>query len=104
MEEGIRIEDIAFEISPTGLVSLLDKKGLELKVNRLDLSISEAALNSLLERYAPADTAPAASVEGGQLTLTNSREGATSKIELGSPGLRLEVTGSGLRLRTETES
>ena len=48
MDEGIRLEDIAFEISPTGLVSLLDKKGLELKVNRLDISISEEALNSIL--------------------------------------------------------
>src|SRR5436305_7948749 len=104
MEEGIRIEDIAFEISPTGLVSLLDKKGLELKVNRLDLSISQEALNSLLARYAPAETAPAASVESGQLTLTNSREDATSKIELGSSGLRLEVTSTGLRLRTEPGS
>ena len=104
MDEGIRLEDVAFEISPTGLVSLLDKKGLELKVNRLDITISEEALNSLLKRYAPAETSPAASVEGGQLTLTNTREGATSKIELASPALRLEVTGTGLRLRTDTES
>src|SRR5437016_5423043 len=104
MDEGIRIEEIAFEISPTGLVSLLDKKGLELKVNRLDIAISEEALNSLLKRYAPAGTSPAASVEGGQLTLTNSREGGTSKIELGSSGLRLEVTKRGLRLRTDAES
>lgn len=104
MDEGIRIEDVAFEITPTGLVSLLDKKGLELKVNRLDISISEEALNSLLKRYAPAEIAPLASVEGGQLTLTNTREGGTSKVELASPSLRLEVTGTGLRLRTEPQS
>jgi|SRR5215831_17573204 len=101
MDEGIRIEDVAFEISPTGLVSLMDRKGLELKINRLDLSLSEEALNSLLKRYAPAETSPSATIEEGHLTFSSAREGATSRIELGSSGIRLEVIEGGLRLRTE---
>jgi hypothetical protein len=104
MDEGIRIEDAACEISPSGLESLLAKKGLELTVTRLDLSISQEALNALLQRFAPGPAAPRAEVLDGRLRVENPGEAGAVTVELQSGGLRLEITGEGLRLRTDAGS
>src|SRR5688572_20923873 len=101
MDEGIRIEDAACEISPAGLESMLAKKGLEVKVTRLDLSVSEAALNALLQRFAPGEQAPRAAVQRGSLRVENVGPDAGTRLELQAGGIRIEIADGTVRVRTE---
>lgn len=102
MDEGIRIEDVACEISPQGLEGLLSRKGGEVKVTRLDCAVSPAALNALLQRFAPEGSAPPrASVGEGSLSVENVGPDGGMTLQLQAGGFRLEITSAGLRLRTE---
>jgi hypothetical protein len=102
VDEGIRIEDVACEISPQGLEALLARTGGEVKVTRLDCAVSPAALNALLQRFAPpGEGVPRAVVGDGSLAVENVGPGGGMKLELQAGGFRLEITSEGLRLRTE---
>jgi hypothetical protein len=102
VDEGIRIEDVACEISPQGLEALLARRGGEVKVTRLDCAVSPAALNALLQRFAPpGEGSPRAQVSDGSLTVENVGPEGAMKLELRAGGFRLEITSAGLRLRTE---
>jgi hypothetical protein len=100
MDEGIRIEDVACEISPSGLEALLEKKGAEVKVTRLELCVSESALNALLRRFGPGPTPPHAAINNGLLRINNVGD-KPATIELQAGTIRLEITDGGLRLRTD---
>ena len=101
MEEGIRIDDAACEISPAGLEAMLAKKGVELRVTRLDLSMTEAALNTVLARSGPRQLPPRVTVASGSLTVENLGEDGATKVEIRAPGVRVEIGDGALRLRTE---
>jgi hypothetical protein len=101
MDEGIRIEDAACEISPAGLEAMLAKKGVELRVTRLDLSITEAALNTILARNQPRPAPPRVTVANGTVKVANLGEDGATSVELCAGGVRLEIADGSLRLRTE---
>jgi hypothetical protein len=101
MDEGIRIDDAACEISPAGLEAMLAKKGVELRVTRLDLSLTEAALNTILARNQPRETPPRVTVANGSLTLANLGEDGATTVEIRAPGMRMEIGDGSLRVRTE---
>ena len=44
----LRVNDTALEISPEGLQALVNNQGAEIKVTKLDISVSPEALNTLL--------------------------------------------------------
>ena len=99
MAEGIKIHDVAAEISPAGLEALVQQRGAEVTVTRVDLSVSQEALNVLLQSLAPqGTTAPSAQVEAGGLRVGLERDGKPLSLDLRMGGLRLEFTGDGLRL------
>lgn len=102
MPDGIRIQDAAVEISPEGLEALLNKRGAEVTVSKLDLSISPEALNTLLAGLAPVGvTAPTAACADGRLRVTAEKEGQPMALDLRVGGIRIELTAGGLRLVTE---
>jgi hypothetical protein len=102
MEEGIRIDDAACEISPQGLEAMLAKQGVELRVTRLDASITEAALNSVIQRRgAPRETPPRVTIADGAVTIENLGDDGRTKVELRASGVRVEIASDSLRLRTE---
>lgn len=103
MDDGIRIEDAAVEISPAGLEAMLAKKGADVKVTRLECSVSEEALNALLKRFAPGPGVPHASVADGHLAVENVGPDGNVRLELEASGIRLEITADGLRLRMGSE-
>jgi hypothetical protein len=99
MADGIKIHDVAAEISPAGLEALVQQRGAEVTVTRLDLSVSQEALNVLLHGLAPEGAAaPSAQVDAAGLRLALEREGKPLSLDLQVGGLRLEFTGDGLRL------
>jgi len=99
MAEGIRINDAAVEISPAGLEALVTGQGAEVRVTRLDLSVSPEALNTLLTRLAPEGvSAPSAQVSDGRLQVTADQNGKRMALDLQLGGLRLELSPEGLRL------
>jgi len=102
MPDGIRIQDAAVEISPEGLEALLNKRGADVTVSKLDLSISPEALNTLLAGLAPEGvTAPTAECADGRLRVTAEKEGQPMALDLCVGGIRIELTSGGLRLVTE---
>lgn len=102
MAEGIRIRDAALELSPEGLQSLLKGGGAELRLTRVDLSVSPDALNALLASAVPEGTpAPSAELADGEMRLTAEREGKRMKLDLRMSHLRLEISAEGLRLVSE---
>lgn len=102
MADGIRIRDAAVEISPEGLQSLLDRRGAEVTVTKLDLTVSPEALNALLTGLAPAgEPAPAAECGDGSLRVTGRKEGQAMALDLRVGSVRIELTPGGLRLTTE---
>jgi hypothetical protein len=101
MADGIRIQDAAIEISPSGLEAMLRKEGTEIKVTRLDLSVSPEALNTLLQGLAPAgQAAPKASLEQGRVRVDVEKDGKPLALDLQIGGVKLEITAEGLRLVT----
>jgi hypothetical protein len=102
MPEGIRIQDAAVEISPEGLEAMLNKRGAEVTVSKLDLAISPEALNTLLAGLAPEGVnAPAAECGDGRLRVTAEKEGTPHALDLRVGGVRIELTAGGLRLVAE---
>jgi hypothetical protein len=102
MADGIRIQDAAVEISPEGLQALLDHRGAEVTVSRLDLSVSPEALNTLLAGLAPEGvTSPSAQCADGQLRISGEKDGKPMALDLRVGGVRIEITASGLRLTAE---
>jgi hypothetical protein len=102
MAEGIRIEDAALEISPAGLEALVNRQGAEVRVTRLDLSVSPEALNALLRGLAPEGAAPpSAEVSDGRLQLAAEQDGKRLALDLQVGNLRVELTAGGLRLVSE---
>ena len=102
MADGIRINDAALEISPSGLEAIMNQRGAEVKVTRLDLTVSPEALATILGRLAPeGQPAPTAELEDGRLLVTAQQEGKKTQLDLQLGGLRLEVTANGLRLVSE---
>lgn len=99
MADGIRINDAALEISPTGLEAMMKQEGAEVKVTRLDLSVSPEALATLLGRLSPEGSPPpTAEVSDGRLLVTRQQDGKRTVIDLQVGGFRLELTSGGLRL------
>jgi hypothetical protein len=99
MADGIRINDASLEISPGGLEAMMRREGAEVKITRLDLTVSPEALATLLSRMAPeGEPPPTAQVEEGRLLVTRQQEGKRTVIDLEVGGFRLELTPGGLRL------
>ena len=99
MPDGIQINDVAMEISPAGLEAMVSGRGAEVRVTRLDLSVSPEALNTLLTSLAPEGTpAPTAAVSDGRLQVTGERDGKRMSLDLQFGGLRLELSADGVRL------
>src|SRR5262245_41179727 len=99
MADGIRINDAALEISPSGLQALVNQQGAEVKITRLDLTVSPEALATLLSRMAPEGAPPpSAEVSDGRLLVTTEQPGKRTVIDLEVGGFRLELTSGGLRL------
>lgn len=102
MADGIRIQDAAVEISPQGLEALINKRGADVTVSKLDIAISPDALNTLLTGLAPAGTtAPTAECADGRLRVTAEKDGQPLALDLRVGGIRIELTAGGLRLVTE---
>ncbi len=100
-EEGIRINDVAAEISPGGLESILQKTGAAVRVTRLDCSVSEAAVNALMRKFGPPETASTAEVSDGRFAVEQTNPKGQFRLELLASGLKVEITADGIRLRTE---
>ncbi|MFN3652288.1 MAG: hypothetical protein ACK47B_22140 [Armatimonadota bacterium] len=99
MADGIRINDAAIEISSEGVEALTRREGADLRVTRLDLSISPEALNTLLAGFAPAgEPAPSAEVGDGRLQVTGSKDGKRMSLDLQLGAVRIELTPEGIRL------
>jgi hypothetical protein len=99
MSDGIRINDASLEISPDALDALIKKQGASVTVTKLDLSVSPAALTTLLRGLAPEGAAaPAVEMSDGRLQVTAERDGKPMGLDLQVGGLRVEITGEGLRL------
>src|SRR5688500_17893784 len=99
MAEGIRINDAALEISPTGLEALVNQKGAEVKVTRIDLSVSPEALGTLLTRFAAEGQAPpTAALSDGRLQVSAQQDGKPMTLDLQLGSLRLTFSPEGLRL------
>lgn len=102
MADGIRIQDAALEISPAGLEALINKQGAEVRVTKIDLSVSPEALNTLLAGLAPEGTAsPSAQVSDGRIQVSGEREGKRMALDLQVGSLRVEITAAGIRLFNE---
>ncbi len=98
-QEGIRVNDVALEISPTGIAALVNKQGAEVKLTKLDVSVSPQALNALLGAVAQeGDAPPSASVADGRLQVQAERGGKKVALDLQVGGFRLEITAAGLRI------
>lgn len=101
MAEGIRINDAALEISPEGLESLVNSRGTEVKVTKLDLTVSPEAIATLLARFGgEGGPPPTAEVSDGRLQLTRQQGGARSALDLQLGSVRLELSAEGIRLVT----
>jgi len=99
MPDGIKINDAAFEITPGGLEALMSHQGAEVRVTRLDLSVSPEALNVLLRRLAPeGGPAPTAQVSDGRLQVSSQREGKAVELDLQVGGFQLRLSPEGIRL------
>ncbi len=99
MADGIRIQDAALEISPEGLQALVNRQGADIRVTRLDLAVSQEALNTLLTGLAPEGSAPpSVTVTDGRLQLSGERDGKRMGLDLQVGGFRVELTAGGLRL------
>jgi hypothetical protein len=102
MADGIKIQDAAVEISPEGLQSLIQKRGAELTVSKLDLSVSQEALNTLLSGLAPEGTTPpTAECSETGLFVRAERDGQPMALDLRVGGVRIEISAAGLRVVTE---
>ena len=99
MADGIKIRDASLEISPEGVDALVNRTGAELKITRLDLSVSPEALNRLLAGVTPeGKPAPNVAVSDGRLQLNTEKDGKRMGLDLQLGGLRLEFSAEGLRL------
>jgi len=97
--EGIVIHDAALEISEEGLGELAAKRGAEVTVTRLDLSLSPQTLNRLLKSATPRGRpAPRAQVSDGRLQLSLQQGGRKTGLDLQVGNLRVELSEAGLRL------
>jgi hypothetical protein len=102
MADGIRINDASLEITPASLEAIVKKQGANLTLTGFDLSISPEALNTLLGALAAEGRpAPSAAVSDGRLQVTGEAEGKRVSLDLRAGSLRLEITGDGLRLKSE---
>ena len=102
MADGIRIEDVAVDISPGSLQGLISREGGEIRVTRLNLSLSQEALNVLLSRAAPeGGQPPTARVSDGRLLVTT---GQAVALDLQVGGFRVELTADGIRLVSGTDN
>jgi hypothetical protein len=99
MADGIRIQDAALEISPSGLEALVNNQGAEVRVTKLDLAVSPEALNTLLRKFAPEGTAaPSATLGDGRVQVSAQQGGKTMGLDLSVGSLRVEITAAGIRL------
>jgi hypothetical protein len=97
--QGIQIHNASLEVSPAGLEALVRKEGAEVRVTKLDLSISPEALNVLLAGMTPeGETPPQAAVSEGRLQVSGAREGKRMALDLQVGGLRVELGADGVRL------
>jgi len=102
MADGIKIQDAAVEISPEGLQSLLQKRGAELTVSKLDLSVSQEALNTLLNGLGSGgSTPPSAECSDAGLKVRSERDGQQMALDLRVGTVRIEISAAGLRVVTE---
>jgi hypothetical protein len=99
MAEGVRIRDAALEISPEGLEALVSRQGAEVRVTRIDLSVSPEAIAALLRGLTPEGTPPpTVQVSDGRLQVSGEKEGKRTALDLQLGSLRVEITADGVRL------
>lgn len=102
MPEGIEIHDAALDLSEESLAALIAGRGAALRLTRLDLSITPAALNALLAAAAPeGQPAPVVTCEEGGLRVAAGPEGHRAEVEVRAAGFRLLLSADGLRLVSE---
>jgi hypothetical protein len=98
----IEIENAAVEISPEGLQELLEGRGADLQLSRLEFRLSAAALQALAARLLPSDGVPArAEVTPNGLLLEGGKDGRRFRIRLDATAVRLQPGDGELRLVTE---
>ena len=96
MADGIQINDAALEISPAGLEALVTGKGAQVRVTKVDVSVSPEALNALVAGFAPPGTS--AQLGDGRLQVSASPGGKNVLLDLALGGVQVELTPEGLRL------
>jgi hypothetical protein len=101
MADGIRINDAALEIPAAGVSALVNREGADVRVTRLDISISPEALAALVAGLAPEGTTPTAETGDGSLKVSGEKDGKRVGLELRCGALRLEIKSDGLRLVSE---
>ncbi len=98
----IDIENAAVEISSEGLQEMLEGRGADLQLSRLEFRLSAAALQALVARLMPSDGAPArAEVTPQGLTIEGGKDGRRFRIRLDATAVRLQPGEGELRLVTE---
>src|SRR5438552_3170335 len=98
----IEIENAAVEMTSEGLQAMLEGRGADLHLSRLELRLTAAALQTLAVRLIPSDGAPArAEVTPRGLLLEGGKDGRRFRIRLDATGIRLQPGDGELRLLTE---
>jgi hypothetical protein len=102
MAEGIRINDAVLEISPAGISALVNKRGAEVSVSKVDLTVSPEGLNALLAGAVPeGEVPPTATLGDGRMQVSAQKGRQNLSLDLQMGRIRLEITSSGLRLVSE---
>jgi hypothetical protein len=98
----IEIENASVEVSPEGLQELLEGRGTDLRLSRLEFRLSATALQALVARLLPSDETPArAEVTPRGLLLEGGKDGRRLRIRLDTTGLKVQPGDGELRLITE---
>ena len=111
LPEGIRVDSATAEISPAGLRSLIQGRGVAVRITRVDATVSTDAVNALLQASAaPAvkaadgqspPEAPAIDLSRGRVHYSASREGRALSVEIWASGAMIDFLSGSIRVRIE---
>lgn len=112
MSDGIRVRTADLEIPGEGLAALLARRGGEVRLYAADLTVTQKALQLLLDGPPPGEEgearagerrAPAVIFRPGEVTLRFGPPGSEVTLLLAFPALHLEPGDGILRLRGGVE-
>jgi hypothetical protein len=103
-EPAIQVEDLAFQISPRGVDSILRGQGIEVRLSSLNVRVSEAALNAILARLAPEGEPEAlqAKITTAGLTIDRHEGQKSVHLDVALSELRVALADGELRLESVT--